>query len=906
MNQEFYVSVTPVRGDEFLIRTERVSPGVPLAEELVTWQVDEWLEQARQLMHDPLLGILRGRMRSLNQAASNGDALSPNLVELGQKLYNALFQGTIRDSWMTAQGIAQNRRESLRLRLGLKGDRLPRLPWEVLHAGARPLATGTDVVFSRYQASFAPMATILQPHARSLALDPNQPLRILMVLAAPTDQEVLELQREANHLREELLQEQGQSGGEIELTILNQPGREQLTQALEQGQYQVLHYAGHSNLGMSGGDLYLVSDRTGLTEVLSGDDLAGLLVNNGIRMVVFNSCRGVYTATADPADETESSNLTEALLKRGIPAVLAMAERIPDDVALTLSRLFYRNLKQRYPIDLNLSRARQGLLSAYGSNQLYWALPILYLHPDFDGYLQPGLPAVATRSQAPSSVLSSAQSEGMPAFPSTFETEPTVQTNHPADLAEAETLFDDLEFDDPEDSDRQAVLDLLQELSGTPQHPAQENPFSTSDRVNEEFFEHQTAGYPHPRMAEIDEEQLTTAADCLTLGQIRYEQGDLAGAISAYGRALQLDPNSAEAYSQMGLALEEFDSPAEAIIAYKMALQLNPNLHQPQERLQRLEVAHNLRRPPVAEESAAPVAVETPASTIIKVQTPPASRIFAPPKAPTPNRRPWLAAGILSTAVAAVVAVWGISNWKPTPSPNDVLPTLDQVNPNAGTAVPSSKVESLAATATTSFAQGNLRSGQEAVEALLENNVVWAAEQAFQNVPVDKRSTPAMSFLLGRIAWQSIQNGNRNYSVEDVERYWQTAEQGGKKDAQIYNALGFVYYAQGDLPRASKAWQRASTLAIAQQKNSPNAAVGKGNPAKQDELTAYAGLALVSNKPMKNQSDAERNRLRQKAVELRDAVLRQGANDFQINSLAQNWLWNETAIADWKALLAVK
>ncbi|UBF27762.1 CHAT domain-containing protein [Kovacikia minuta CCNUW1] len=65
-----------------------------------------------------------------------------------------------------------------------------------------------------------------------------------------------------------------------------------------------------------------------------------------------------------------------------------MAERIPDDVALNLSRLFYRNLKQLYPIDLSLSRARQGLLSSYGSNQLYWALPILYLHPEFDGYLQ--------------------------------------------------------------------------------------------------------------------------------------------------------------------------------------------------------------------------------------------------------------------------------------------------------------------------------------------------------------------------------------------------------------------------------------------------------------------------------------------------------------------------------------
>ena len=69
------------------------------------------------------------------------------------------------------------------------------------------------------------------------------------------------------------------------------------------------------------------------------------------------------------------------------PAVLAMAEKIPDEVALTLTRLLYRNINQGHTIDISLNRARQGLISAYGSHQLYWALPVLYLHPKFDGLL---------------------------------------------------------------------------------------------------------------------------------------------------------------------------------------------------------------------------------------------------------------------------------------------------------------------------------------------------------------------------------------------------------------------------------------------------------------------------------------------------------------------------------------
>ena len=410
MNQEFKLSVTPVGDDEYLVRTERVAPGVPLAEQQVRWPIDEWLALSAQLMNDPLLGVFKPK--ALQTTASVGRGLSrapknsaPNLVELGQQLYSGLFQGNLRDSWTCAQGIAQHRRDVLQLRIGLKGRRLPRLPWEVLHAGDRPLATSTDVVFSRYQ----PGTSLFK---QTRILPSGGPLKILMAIASPGDRDSLQLQREVLNLQQEL---QNRTANplknsphfpEIQLTILEQPDREELTQALEQGNYQVLHYAGHSNLGSRGGELYLVSRRTGLTETLSGDDLAGLLVNNGIQMAVFNSCRGAYGDPSDMAEDSPERNLTEALVKRGIPAVLAMAESIPDDVALTLTRLFYRNLNQGYPVDLSLSRARAGLISTYGSHQLYWALPILYQHPDFDGYLT-GAPAQSTISGSPVQIITS-------------------------------------------------------------------------------------------------------------------------------------------------------------------------------------------------------------------------------------------------------------------------------------------------------------------------------------------------------------------------------------------------------------------------------------------------------------------------------------------------------------------
>ena len=392
--QEFEISITAVGGEQYLIRTENVAKGVQLAEEKVRWPVAQWLEKTKSFMHDPLLGLLQGQQRQALPARTgqNSPYATPlaegtdaaTLVHLGQTLHNELFKGQLHDSWITAQGVAQNRQDLLRLRIGMKDSRLQQLPWEALHAGTRPLATGTDVIFSRY------ILDRRQGHSVHLAKrnESDKALRILMVIASPDDQERLELRQEVYQLRSELHPvgiEDDDTLLDVQLKILEQPGRAELTQELDRGNYQVLHYAGHSNLGNAGGDLYLVSRQTGLTERLSGEDLAGLLVNNGIKLAVFNSCRGGYSSSTEQG--WQERNLAQALINRGMPSVIAMADRIPDHVAITFTQLLYRNLRKGQSIDLSLNRTRQGLISAYGSHQFYWALPTLYMQPSYDGYL---------------------------------------------------------------------------------------------------------------------------------------------------------------------------------------------------------------------------------------------------------------------------------------------------------------------------------------------------------------------------------------------------------------------------------------------------------------------------------------------------------------------------------------
>ena len=882
MTQEFHLSVTPVGGDSFLVRTERVEAGVPLAEEQLVWPVDSWLQQARQLMNDPVLELLQG--------ASSGDladllAAGPpdkpsksaaSLLALGQQLYGSLFQGMIRDSWMAAQSIAQNRREVLRLRLGLQGTRLHQLPWEVLYSSDRPLATGTDITFSRYR----PERGVSSFSIDRWTPQPYQPLRILMAIAAPSDQERLALSQEFQHLKTELQRPQATNGQtelseswpEIEVTLLEQPGREQLTQALEQGNYHVFHYAGHSNLGNSGGNLYLVNPKTGLTETLSGEDLAGLLVNNGIYMAVLNSCRGAYTPVEDLPVEGGEQNLAQALIRRGIPGVLAMAERIPDEVALTFARLLYRNLRQGYPVDLSLSRTRQGLISAYGSHQLYWALPILYLHAEFDGYLTAGdrthtssLDAFGPTAQVLSfaSPLASLHSDYASDPDTALEPSSGPSLNGVApDMAWSDVMLDpDLAADDIDPLWMQDDLDLAADTD--------------LDTLVEDLEYEDDLGY--------DEDAATVRNLIQQLSQPRDEA-----------------PEPIIPAAQDEILLPDHE-PLSASDLYQ-ALPENPH-----------------------DRPVAPAPADPPARIPTAESRSPASRLI-------PQRGPlWtgLSVGVISVALVTVFSVW-ITRHQETlqsrPRPSDLLAGVEELPtrelPNttqmANRDLTQASTADVTELAIAAFRNGDLEVGQNAMEALFDRGVLSYAQAVFEQMPEELQSDPLVNFLKGRLAWQQVQTGNTDYSVDDARRYWEAAVRDQPDEPEYHNVLGFAYYAEDRPAEAMQAWLTSLTLIEEQQvasaKSQSPTGEGKGGeyaptagPVSDDPdaLAAYAGLALASAQAAQAEPEDVRKTLLSKSRKLYQTVVTNDPIAYQPESLAQNWLWTEDAIADWQSLPTV-
>src|SRR6478672_6985826 len=308
------------------------------------------------------------------------------MQHLGISLWQWLFDGPIDNAFAQSQGIAIGQTKPLRLRIELRDPDLIPLPWEIMQpqAGKPAISLSQNILFSRTTSDVDPL-----PPQRF-----EQALNILLVLGQNADPESssaasLKLEQEAAALAQIL--ENRLSGGirrensgpqvPCHVDKLLQPTPAQLIEALKTENYNVLFYAGHGVPAPDGGFLFLRSDAT-----LSGTELAQVLVRSRVTLAVFNACWGAQP-DQDNQQAIPRSSLAEVLIHHGVPAVLGMRDSIADQEALSFIQTFAQALAQRMPIDQAVAVARQQLLTVYKFNQPAWTLPVLYMHPEFDGEL---------------------------------------------------------------------------------------------------------------------------------------------------------------------------------------------------------------------------------------------------------------------------------------------------------------------------------------------------------------------------------------------------------------------------------------------------------------------------------------------------------------------------------------
>lgn len=330
-------------------------------------------------------------------------SLSGRLMQvLGVHLWQWLFDGSIMASLSHSQGIAVGQGKPLRLRLEIRDAQLIALPWEIMQdaPGRQAISLSQQILFSRTTSDVNPLPTLRSEYA----------LRILLALGQATDplhgtglkndpSQTLKLEQEAA-LLSQLLKTSGHSGfGKFQgipcqVDVLIQPSPVELVQALEKRIYNVFFYAGHGLPGPNGGQIFLRPDMS-----LNGTELAQVLTRCQVKLAVFNACWGAQPDHYNDEETSDSlpgvkrsqpvprSSLAEVLIHHGVPAVLAMRDPITDQEALSFIQTFAQSLAQRMPIDQAVAVARQQLLTLYRFNQQTWTLPVLYMHPEFDGEL---------------------------------------------------------------------------------------------------------------------------------------------------------------------------------------------------------------------------------------------------------------------------------------------------------------------------------------------------------------------------------------------------------------------------------------------------------------------------------------------------------------------------------------
>jgi hypothetical protein len=160
------------------------------------------------------------------------------------------------------------------------------------------------------------------------------------------------------------------------LERLEEATLEALQRRLLREKYHVFHFVGHGGFDERAQDGVLVMEDSARRETLvTGIRLGTFLYDHDIRLAFLNSCEGGRTAQEDAF-----AGAAQSLVRKGIPAVIAMQFEITDTAAITVSHAFYNALSVGLPVDTSLAEARKAV---YATNEVEWATPVLYMRsPD--------------------------------------------------------------------------------------------------------------------------------------------------------------------------------------------------------------------------------------------------------------------------------------------------------------------------------------------------------------------------------------------------------------------------------------------------------------------------------------------------------------------------------------------
>ncbi len=307
----------------------------------------------------------RNQIKLTLKLIDSGNTNSELLKALGSQLYQALFPDKINARFHATIAAAQQNKESVRLRLIFESPELAALPWEFLYDEDTNtfLANNTETVLSRYID-----VPLLKRDIKSASL----PLKVLLVISTPTDLASLDAAGEEKLIREALGKHI--EAGNIELDVLKAATIRNINQRLKEKPYNIFHFIGHGVFENNQG-LIALEDNNGKSKLLDDESFANFFLgNSNLGLVILNSCQSA-TVSSNQAMRGTAPNL----VRRGIPAVVAMQYSILDSTAKLFADEFYRTLALGYPVDAAIQSTRNAISMEVGLDKRDFATPVLYM-----------------------------------------------------------------------------------------------------------------------------------------------------------------------------------------------------------------------------------------------------------------------------------------------------------------------------------------------------------------------------------------------------------------------------------------------------------------------------------------------------------------------------------------------
>jgi len=142
--------------------------------------------------------------------------------------------------------------------------------------------------------------------------------------------------------------------------------------------YHIVHFLAHGHLDEGSGGYLILTDESGNANAIHQSAFQALFPeNHRVRLVFFAACQ---SAGGEQKIGGPLAGLAPMLLELGIPAVIAMQDKITMGGAAVFTETFYQKLAEGGFVDTAVWEARRGLQRV--SQDKEWFIPVLYLQND--------------------------------------------------------------------------------------------------------------------------------------------------------------------------------------------------------------------------------------------------------------------------------------------------------------------------------------------------------------------------------------------------------------------------------------------------------------------------------------------------------------------------------------------